>query len=222
MKCQRIHKKKMHKKPCQIQLPLWESYVFIEFFFFLTLISSECDDAPGKGLVDANLLLQTYCFAENSRQPCLNCQYKSPHGACAKIFLLKHSRTYVHAHTCTHAHARTRARSTKSWIDDDIPTAFYLLFLLFFPARQKSITEANLCYPRTPHSTHPIIPNGLSRRRWGLFLDFASNINYRKYLRGYRTTSCSRASDKCCWIEALSVSLLSQKQPIVHLQRLVT
>lgn len=100
-----------------------------------------------------------------------------------------------------HAHAHTR--STKSWIDDDIPTAFFLLFLLFFPARQKSITEANLCYPRTPHSTHPIIPNGLSRRRWGLFLDFASNINYRKYLRGYRTTSCSRASDKASWIEVL-------------------
>lgn len=170
----------------------------------MLLISSECDDAPGKGFVDANLLLQTYCFAENSRQPCLNCQYKSPHGACAKIFLLKHSRTY----TRTRTHARTRTHTQYKKLDWWWHShSFFSSFSSFFSSKTKVHHRANLCYPRTPHSTHPIIPNGLSRRRWGLFLDFASNINYRKYLRGYRTTSCSRASDKACWIEALSGNL---------------
>lgn len=115
---------------------------------------------------------------------------------CKDIPIKTITHVHTHAHTCTHTHAVQKAGLMMTFPQ--------LFFFFFFPARQKSITEANLCYPRTPHSTHPIIPNGLSRRRWGLFLDFASNINYRKYLRGYRTTSCSRASDKACWIEVLS------------------
>lgn len=175
----------MPKKPGQLLLQ-------VRFFgcgvFYLRRISA-APRCPSKRFSSVQDFKHTSCFAENSRQPCLNCQYKSPRGACATIFLLKHSR--AHAHTHTH--------NTKSWIDDDISTAFFLCLLFFFFQQDKSPSQRQICVTHAPLTQLiPLFPMGCLGGDEVYFgtlhqILIIENIS--------EATGQHQAPDKACWIQ---------------------
>lgn len=93
---------------------------------------------PPKKVWQCKSLLQTCCFAENSWQPCLNCQVQRPTVHVQRYFYKKKPH-------CTkldwwwHSHS--------------------------FCSKTKDHHRGKSALSTHPHSTRLIIPNGLSRRR---------------------------------------------------------